>query len=418
MSQEPRGGPRGGNRGRGGMGGPIRGGGGMRPGRRNYGSGMRQFVPHVPFDMAQCEQAFPRAKPAVEDKALSDALLKRHADLTPSPQEQSAVQSLVTKINAVMDNIIVSPGAFDAAAMEEVRQVGSHKKGTMMAGHNVADLVVVLKTLPTQEAVVALATKTMEDLKTAEPTDVLSSTTNATGFEILANDATVRILVTTLPPNIRKLDQELHLLQSKNEKSETNYLDQKLMQRHLAAIRHARWFEENAFHSGIKVLIRLIRDLRTRFEGLEPLSPWIIDLLAHYSIMNNPTRQPLPISQAFKRSLQLLAAGFFLPGSVGIQDPCESGSIRVHTSLSLEQQDQVCFTAQTLLRVLAHGGYRHILGLEGTPAIATEMSVWEGVVVTPSDKAYEKIIHVKTEGEEGETGQDDSEETMDTADTN
>ena len=44
---------------------------------------------------------------------------------------------------------------------------------------------------------------------------------------------------------------------------------------------------------------------------------------------------------AFRRVLQLMAAGFFLPGSVGIPDPCEVGNVRVHTVMTLEQQDQV-----------------------------------------------------------------------------
>jgi hypothetical protein len=34
----------------------------------------------------------------------------------------------------------------------------------------------------------------------------------------------------------------------------------------------------------------------------------------------------------------MLAAGLFLPGSVGITDPCESGNFRVHTVMTLEQQ--------------------------------------------------------------------------------
>lgn len=105
--------------------------------------------------------------------------------------------------------------------------------------------------------------------------------------------------------------------------------------------------------------------------------------------MNNPQREALPLAVAFKRVFQLLSAGFFLPGSAGIIDPCEHSPNRVHTTMTLDQQDQVCYTFQTLLRILAHGGFRQILGLEGNASIATTPSVWAGVVVIPSSKAYE-----------------------------
>lgn len=119
------------------------------------------------------------------------ALLKKSTDLTPATQDQTAVLNLVTKLQAVLDAIVVTPGTFDACVrnlfhftdylyilklstqqqLAEVRQVGSFKKGTMMIGSPVADMVIILKTLPTRESVEALSQKVNEDLKTHEPVE-------------------------------------------------------------------------------------------------------------------------------------------------------------------------------------------------------------------------------------------------------
>ncbi|XP_053697427.1 interleukin enhancer-binding factor 2 homolog [Sabethes cyaneus] len=371
----------------------------MRGGRGGMGMGMRgmrgapymnkkSFLPRHPFDLTLAEPAFERVSPAADDSVLTNALLKRSQDLTPTPQEQTAISNLVTKVQAVLDSLVVAPGEFTKCQLDEVRQVGSFKKGTMMAGHNVADVVIILKTLPTKDIAEVLGKKVEEDIQKSMKTEVvpkaeaISLEFSENCFEISNSLAKVRCLIATLPQNIRKLDAEKHI-------------DFKVVQSHLASIRHARWFEENAHHSSIKVLIRILKDLASRFDGFAPLNPWICDLLAHSAIMNNPSRQALPVNLAFRRIFQLLASGLFVPGSAGITDPCEVGHIRVHTSMSLVQQDECCMTAQTLVRVLAHGGYKHILGFVENTTVAKEMSVWDGVVVSPMDPAYEKPTEKK-----------------------
>lgn len=182
--------------------------------------------------------------------------------------------------------------------------MGSFKKGTMKVGHNIADIVVILKTLPVIDAIQSFGAKVVEELVKIETTAIITCEVNSSGFDIMngSNKATVRILIATIMPNLRKLDPKIHL-------------PLKLIQRHLSAIRHARWFEESANLTTVKVLIRVLRDVCSRFQGLSSLSPWMIDVLSHYSVTFRHQQSLLPLNIAFKRVFQLLAGGLFLPGN-------------------------------------------------------------------------------------------------------
>lgn len=177
----------------------------------------------------------------------------------------------------------------------------------MKIGHNMADLVVILKTLPVLDAIQSLGTKLVEELLKIESNSTITIEQNTSGFDLINTNtkSMVRILIATIMPNLRKLDPKIHL-------------PIKLIQRHLSAIRHSRWFDESANLTTVKVLIRVLRDVCSRFEGFSALSPWMIDVLAHYSVTFRHQQSLLPLNVAFKRVFQLLAGGLFLPGMLFI----------------------------------------------------------------------------------------------------
>lgn len=60
---------------------------------------------------------------------------------------------------------------------------------------------------------------------------------------------------------------------------------EKILQSNMATIRHVRWFEEHATHSSVKVLIRIIKDIKKRIDGFKALNVWCIELLVSFVLI-------------------------------------------------------------------------------------------------------------------------------------
>jgi interleukin enhancer-binding factor 2 len=184
-----------------------------------FKSSTKQFVPHVIFDFIQAEHSFQRVKPVSleEEKLFNDALIKKNQDLTPNAQDMGLLSNLLTQIQTVFDNLILVPDDFDACLIDEIKQVGSYKKGTMISKSKkfTADLCLVLKTLPTIEIVEKLSKKVLSELNTSDLSNNFIQIINENGFEIVSNHSnsniySIQVNVTTLHQNIRNLDPNVH----------------------------------------------------------------------------------------------------------------------------------------------------------------------------------------------------------------
>jgi interleukin enhancer-binding factor 2 len=286
------------------------------------------------FDQFMAETEFPCMP---NDDKLANELLCRHQKITPSDQEQASVTALVGRVKSALENI--SALGTGVLKIDEFREVGSYKKGTMLTRHKVADLVVMVKNLPKRklshfvfknidinldEDGVELGNSIVEMLKTTNQTqnDVFGVVPREFGCEIAGTQAVVRLLLTVPSDQLDNLDPNIHC-------------DPSIIIQNLAALRHAHWFDEHS-QPTLKILIRLIKDIKLRCTGLASLDIWTIELLSHYCLTCTPTRDPLPLSLAFRRFWQLISSGFLLHTSIGVADPCDQ-SRRINHGFELAE---------------------------------------------------------------------------------
>lgn len=396
----PRGGPRFMHRGRGGpWRGPPRGqqfrgrGMGPRGPRGPMPPPPQAFVQHIPFDFVICESSFPRIRPQLSEDDIIASMKSRDDMIRPTEDQFNELKELHENIITSIEKARESGGENDFITNDtpdhpeefkilEHHTIGSFTRNCLLNDALKIDISLVISTLPTHETVGQVSRmilNKMKELQLANAEKLVLQSADY-GFDMMLDEKTIAIWLTIQPERLQELCPGTHI-------------PAELCQMAQRAIKHTQWYVQTVQNSErdtteAPLLSRLMRDLRNRNQGFWTMNKWVCDLLVTHCIMNVPRLDEtgkLNPSKVMRRILQLLAAGIFLPNSVGLTDPTENGYV-VHQDWAPTDMDQVCFTAQTLLRVWSHGGHMAVLGLEQEDKkIAEEMSIWNDICVTPSE---------------------------------
>ncbi|XP_062520766.1 interleukin enhancer-binding factor 2 homolog [Corticium candelabrum] len=332
---------------------------------------------YIPFDLTEASELFTSVAQPVDSESFSEAILQRSEQITPSADEQASVNSLTAKVTSVLEAMSIRQELVDGMGVEEIRSVGAYKKGTQLAGDMTAEVAVILKNWPTYTAVEEMAQLLKERVASKDTQNEYVVDVTETSITVCDGIAQVTIMVMCFPQSVQE-----------NQTEDTHQSENRVpladIDSGLAAIRHTRWFDENVIHTSVKILARLLKDLCQRITQLRHLNDWHCELLAHFCVLQHSNNQPLPVTVAFKRFLQLMSAGFFLPDSVCIDDPCEADDLKVHQNLTYDQMEEVTTICQCLLRLLTYGAHREILGVE--PGFSLDFSStieYGGVTISP-----------------------------------
>lgn len=323
-------------------------------------------------------------KNLTSDPLFDKEIMDRAANLTPSDIYQTRIIEYAKKVILALEKE-KRENTLPEVGVACVKYVGSFVTDTATHSSDTSDVVVQLNALPSSETIVELGRKIVENMRSADPKETGEPLPTEYGCLILSHSGRVRILVTIKPEDSTKLEPGLHL-------------DVRQMMINYFAMRHIAWFSELdskmslEFKQEYRALVRVLKDVRSRYHNLKPMSIWTLQYFAFYCLINGPNRQKTSLGTAFRRFFELIAAGFFLPKAPCLVDP-NAENHRIGFDLKLSQLDAICIGAQVIVRILATGseGCRTILGTQGTPADITQTtSTWGKIQITPGKGAFKE----------------------------
>lgn len=329
---------------------------GPRAAQRPHQHFSRHPLPRTTFDILKAEEIIKRSNKDVDMTMLSSAMAERVSEITPGLDDAvfSALSGLMLALQKAIDRLAVE-SSIDSSAISVRRfyKVGSFKTDTILAGHNTADVVLMVQPSPTYSKLTKLSEQILGLLTPIDDHSHfkgISSTVNNNGFVLSTELSNVNVMV-------------CGFFDSTFKSGGFKQVSRKYSSIAINAVNHTKWMEDTGDHS-MRVLVRLLKDIRRRIFGLQSLSSRMIEILASFSISNESNKAKhlnVSLPNALLRALQLISSGLFLPGSAGVPDPTISDARVNLNDLSFAEMDSVCRSAQAILRLLHLNAYREVL---------------------------------------------------------
>uniref|UniRef100_S4RH26 Interleukin enhancer binding factor 3a n=1 Tax=Petromyzon marinus TaxID=7757 RepID=S4RH26_PETMA len=327
--------------------------------------------------------------------------LAKHTEVYPTQAELEAVQEMVTTtekaLKLVSDSIdqtdqakqsseqvdeapvTVKAEPGDVAVKEKpaeppkrtlrgVMRVGKVAKGLLLTGDTDLELVLLCREKPTLHLLSRVSESLPAQLKAVKNEEFL--------VEMRANEASVVISRQTEPFLTLTVTLTSPLVREEMEQQEEggdgekvtvkeapDVLDRQHCLKALASLRRAKWFQARASPlRSCVIVIRLLRHLSSFDPAWEPLNGWALELICEKAM--GTCNRPMGAGEGLRRVMECLSSGLLMPDGPGLGDPCEKVATDVLSDLSVQQLEQLTFSAQNYLRNMAFGHVHKVLGME------------------------------------------------------